>query len=95
MVEEYIEANETASTPIIEHCPKCPEKHPKMIKAGHTKSGKQMYRCKSCNKRFVADTGQLTFYSHQSLSKWKVVLKDTLNGLALHMKLHSKSECIM
>lgn len=83
MVEEYIEANETASTPIIEHCPKCPEKHPKMIKAGHTKSGKQMYRCKSCNKRFVADTGQLTFYSHQSLSKWKVVLKDTLNGLAL------------
>ena len=27
MVEEYIEANETASTPIIEHCPKCSEKH--------------------------------------------------------------------
>ncbi|MDD6348847.1 hypothetical protein [Intestinibaculum porci] len=47
MVEEYIEDNETASTPIIEHCPKCPEKHPKMIKAGHTKSGKQMYRLRA------------------------------------------------
>ena len=66
-----------------------------MIKAGHTKSGKQMYGCKSCNKRFVADTGQLTFYSHQSLSKWTVVLKDTLSGLALRETVHSKSVCIM
>ena len=59
------------------------KKHPKMIKAGQAKNGKQMYRYTSCNKRFVADTGQLTFYSHQSLSKWEIVLEDALNGLSL------------
>lgn len=58
MVEKYIEANETAATPVIEYCPKCAKRHPKMIKARQTKNGKQMYRCRSCNKRFVSDTGQ-------------------------------------
>ena len=80
---EHIEANETAATPVIEYCPKCAKRHPKMIRAGQAKNGKQMYRCTSCNKRFVADTGQLTFYSHQSLSKWEIVLEDALNGLVL------------
>ena len=83
MVEKYNEANETAATPVIEYCPKCAKRHPKMIKARQTKNGKQMYRCTNCNKRFVSDTGQLTFYSHQSLSKWEIVLEDALNGLAL------------
>ena len=59
------------------------QRYPKMIKAGQAKNGKQMYRCTSCNKRFVADTDQLTFYSHQSLSKWDIVLEDALNGLSL------------
>lgn len=59
------------------------QRYPKMIKAGQTKNGKQMYRCINCNKRFVANIGQLTFYSHQSLSKWEIVLDDTLNVLAL------------
>ena len=83
MVEKYIAANETVATPVMENCLKCAKRHSKMIKAGQTKNGKQMYRCTNCNKRFVADTGQLTFYSHQSLSKWEIVLDDTLNVLAL------------
>ena len=83
MVEKYIVANETATTPVIEYCPKCAKRHPKMFKAGQTKNGKQMYRCTNCNKHFVADTGQLTFYSHQGLSKREIVLEDVLNGLAL------------
>ena len=58
MVEKYNEANETAATPVIEYCPKCAKRHPKMIKARQAKNGKQMYRCRSCNKRFVSDTGQ-------------------------------------
>lgn len=58
MVEKYIETNEPAATPVIEYCLKCAKKHPKMIKAGQIKNGKQMYRCTNCNKRFVADTGQ-------------------------------------
>ncbi len=62
MVKKYIKVNETTATPIIEYSPQ-------IFKAGHAKNGKQMYRCTSYNKRFVSDTGQLTFYSHQSLSK--------------------------
>ena len=40
MVEKYIGANETAATPVIEYCPKCAKRHPKMIKAGQTKKWK-------------------------------------------------------
>lgn len=59
------------------------KRHPKMIKDGQIKNGKQMYRCRSCNKCFISDTGQLAFYSHQRLSKWEIVLEDALNGLSL------------
>ena len=37
MGEKYIEANETAATPVIEYCPKCAKRYPKMLKAGQTK----------------------------------------------------------
>ena len=45
--------------------------------------GKQMFRCKSCGKRFVVDHGQLTFYSHQYQSKWDELILDILNGVSL------------
>lgn len=32
------------------------------------------------NKRFVADHGQLTFYSHQSQDKWNEVIADMMEG---------------
>ncbi len=82
-IDEYISDNNTASDPNVEYCPKCGKVHPKLIKAGRTRNGKQMLRCKECNKRFVADTGQLTFYSHQEFSAWKILLKDTLNTVGL------------
>ena len=48
----------------FEYCPKCGCYHPRLVKSGFTNSGKQMLRCKECEKRFVVDRGQLTFYSH-------------------------------
>lgn len=82
-IDQFINDNNTASNPIVEVCPKCGKIHPKVIKAGKTRNGKQMLRCQDCNKRFVEDTAQLTFYSHQELSKWRIVLKDTLNRVGL------------
>lgn len=54
----------------FEYCPKCGCYHPRLVKSGFAKSGKQMLRCKECGKRFVIDHDQLTFYSHQDQSKW-------------------------
>lgn len=68
-IDQYTSDNITASIPIVDVCPKCGKVHPEVIKAGKTRNGKQMLRCKACNKRFVEDPGQLTFYSHQELSK--------------------------
>lgn len=82
-IDQYTSDNITASNPIVDVCPKCGKVHPKVIKAGKTRNGKQMLRCKECNKRFVEDSGQLTFYSHQELSKWKILLEDTLNRVGL------------
>ena len=50
------------------------------IKSGFSNSGKQLIRCKCCNKRFVFDHGQLTFYSHQSSSKWNDFIALTIKG---------------
>lgn len=68
-IDQYMNDNNTASNPIVEVCPKCGKIHPKVIKAGKTRNGKQMLRWKDCRKRFVEDTGKLTFYSHQEISK--------------------------
>ena len=39
-----------------------------------------MLKCNACNKRFVCDHGQLTFYSHQSQAKWNDLIIQTQNG---------------
>ncbi len=82
-INDYLEVNKASQNFIFERCPKCGEIHPKLIKSGTTGKGKQMYRCKSCNHRFVYDHGQLTFYSHQSQSKWNDLITDTQDGNSL------------
>ena len=59
-------------------CPKCGAVHPRLIKGGKSHSGKQMYRCKECDKRFTYDNGHLTWYSHQPYDKWSMFIKSTL-----------------
>ena len=64
-------------------CPKCGVHHPVLIKADKANSRKKMYCCKHCNKRFVVDHGQLTYYSHQSEQKWNQLIDDTVAGDSL------------
>lgn len=80
---DFIEVNHAADEYVIDCCPKCGKIHPPVIKGGITSKGKQMLRCKTCNKRFVVDFGQLTFYSHQEQSKWNDLIIDTKLGCSL------------
>lgn len=78
-IRDYLEVNEKVKTFVYERCPKCNVENPITIKAGFTKKGKPLRRCKACMGRFVIDTGQLTFYSHQSQSSWNAFILATLN----------------
>ena len=69
-VNDFILSNKESQEYSFEACPKCGAVHPRLTKAGYTAAGKQMLRCHECNKRFVIDHGELTYYSHQSQAKW-------------------------
>jgi hypothetical protein len=45
-----------------------------------TSIGKQMYRYMECGRRFTADYGTYSFYSHQSAEAWNEMIKMTLAG---------------
>lgn len=70
IVADFIATNLACDQHEIEYCPKCGAIHPRTIRSGKSPKGKQMLECKACGRRFVYDTGSLTFYSHQSLAKW-------------------------
>lgn len=80
VIRDFQDINEAAQTIAFSVCPKCGKINPVITKAGRANGGKgkQMYRCHSCNKRFVFDHGQLTYYSHQSQAKWNTVIEDAV-----------------
>lgn len=80
LVIDFDNCNKAVNNFEVDKCPKCGVVHPKFILGGKTAAGKQMIRCKECNKRFVIDHGQLTFYSHQSQAKWDDMIKLTITG---------------
>ena len=67
----------------VEICPKCGKLHPHVIKSGYAGSGKQLYRCTECGKRFTNDHGSVTWYSHQNADQWKTLILDTFEGVSL------------
>ncbi|MCI6113930.1 MAG: hypothetical protein MR687_01415 [Spirochaetales bacterium] len=77
---EYLDSNKRRNKDrlIFEVCPKCGKVHPHIIKGGMSGSGKQMYRCTECGKRFVYDTGTFSFYSHQDRDKWARFIQMTM-----------------
>ena len=68
---------------VIHVCPECGAENPDFKKGGYSNSGKQMVRCNHCNKRFVDDHGQLTYYSHQDSAKWDQLVKDTFDQIPI------------
>ena len=93
LINDFIKANRDCDTHEIECCPKCGVDHPVLTKGGMSGSGKQMLQCSECRSRFVYDTGSLTFYSHQSPSKWArfiemTISKDSLEDCAVVLHIH-------
>lgn len=64
-------------------CPKCGRTRPHLIKGGKTSGGKQIYRCKECGSRFVADCNEVTFHSRLSREQWNEAVRSTLSGDSL------------
>lgn len=73
----------SAATDGVEICPKCGTAHPKVVRSGFAGSGKQMFRCTSCGRRFTYGSGRLTWYSHQNVDQWKTLILDTFSGQSL------------
>ncbi len=80
VLSEYEKDEEETSNIVFDICPKCGAVHPRLIKGGKTRKGKQMYRCKECNSRFVVDYNEVTFHSRLSKSQWSDAVKSAVTG---------------
>ena len=61
-------------------CPHC--KSSLVIKYG-IKRGKQRYRCRGCQKTFVATTNTVMYHSHFDKTTWLEFIKDTVEGRSI------------
>jgi transposase-like protein len=57
-------------------CPYCGSL--KTVKNGHTKTGRQKYCCRKCNKSFSDTTNTIAFRSKKSYKQWNSFVSDTL-----------------
>ena len=89
ILDSYEKESTTAEGLAFEQCPKCGIAHPKVIKGGKTSTGKQMYRCMECQRRFTADYGTYSFYSHRRPEAWNDMIKMTLAGETLEAVSHA------
>lgn len=83
LYQEFVDLNNAKGIRYIRYCPKCGIENPATTKGGKANSGKPMLKCCSCGKRFVYDTGSLTFYSHQDSGKWADFIKATMSGASI------------
>ncbi|GHU58903.1 hypothetical protein FACS1894133_4570 [Clostridia bacterium] len=64
----------------IKTCPYCSSD---MIVRNGKRHGRQAYICRDCGKTFVETTGSAIANSHASVSVWKQVIRDTIEGVSL------------
>lgn len=83
MILDYTQSNSLLEVSIPEQCPKCGIYRPEVVKNGKTGSGKQMYKCKCCGKRFTATSGHLMENSHFGKDKWRSIIIDTICGYSI------------
>lgn len=86
---DYIHQNEESRNIVWKKCPKCGAVVNGFGKGGYTKDAggnrkKPMLKCPECHRRFVADHGQLTWYSHSDDSVWDKLIKDTADGKSIN-----------
>lgn len=87
-VRSYFMLNKESEKDHFDCCPKCGKEQESFKRGGYTykKDGtryKALYRCPSCNKRFIKDYGQLGFHSHLDKGCWNKIIKDTIDGVPL------------
>lgn len=83
VVTEYEKDRDEDVHITFETCPKCGIAHPRIIKGGKTAGGKQMFQCKECGARFVADYNEVTFYSRLSKEQWDEAIRSSISGDSL------------
>lgn len=83
LIARFIEDNHKEKKSSFSSCPICGVQDAHIVKNGHTKSGKQVYVCRSCGKSFCFDIGKLTYNSHYDSSVWNKFVEDTLEGRPL------------
>jgi len=91
MILDYAHSNSLLEVSIPEQCPKCGVYHPAVVRNGKTSSGKQMYRCSCCGRRFTATSGHLMENSHFGKDKWRGMIIDTICGLSIRSTAKSLS----
>ena len=52
IIDSYDKETTVVEGFLFERCPKCGAIHPRIIKGGKTSTGKQMFRCMDCRRRF-------------------------------------------
>lgn len=93
IISDYERELSDLSEARFDTCPKCHEAHVRITKAGKTSTGKQMYRCKSCQARFTADHGTLFFYSHQDEISWNEFIRQTISCTPMKETAESLDIC--
>ncbi len=83
VVSDYEKERDEEENIPFDVCPKCGKEHPHLSKGGKTEGGKQMYRCKECGARFVADYHEVTFHSRLSKEQWNEAIKSSVSGDSL------------
>lgn len=90
-IHDFPDLNEKTSEYSFRFCPKCHKEIDTFGKGGYTykeldgkgERSKELFKCPLCHRRFTADRGQLTFYSHCSRDIWNTVIEDTFNNVSL------------
>lgn len=95
LVIEYSAMNSEVIAAVPHICPKCGAYEPGITRGGLTSTGKQMYRCKCCGKRFTATNGHLMHHSHMDSSSWIRVIVDTIGGKPLKSTARGMSSSIV
>lgn len=53
LLDSFVQ-NDSSNAVAVEICPKCGKLHPHVIRSGFAGSGKQLYRCMECSRRFIS-----------------------------------------
>lgn len=75
----------------------CPDCHSSRLIRKGIQNGKQRYQCRSCNKKFTADTGYFTSHLRITKQEFLIISFDTLNRVPMRItaeKINRSVHCV-